>query len=84
MDAEDVLAAEMAAGAEAKNLPIFCVHRDPKSKTLKLFGHKGIDGTPHPFHLCSMQRAIEEGFILDLLKHKYRKAVLDGPGVPHH
>jgi type I restriction enzyme R subunit len=36
---------------------------------LELFGHKGIDGTPHPFHLYSMQQAIEEGFILDVLRN---------------
>ena len=50
--------------AEAKNLSFFAFTATPKAKTLELFGHKGIDGTPHPFHLYSMQQAIEEGFIL--------------------
>ncbi|MDT7764496.1 MAG: type restriction enzyme subunit, partial [Mycobacterium sp.] len=69
VDAEDVLAAEMAARAESKNLSFFAFTATPKAKTLELFGHKGIDGTPHPFHLYSMQQAIEEGFILDVLRN---------------
>ena len=69
IDAEDVLAAEMAARAESKNLSFFAFTATPKAKTLELFGHKGIDGLPHPFHLYSMQQAIEEDFILDVLKN---------------
>jgi len=69
VDAEDVLAAEMSARAESKNLSFFAFTATPKTKTLELFGHKGLDGTPHPFHLYSMQQAIEEGFILDVLKN---------------
>src|SRR6202795_2729872 len=59
----------MAARAESKNLSFFAFTATPKAKTLELFGHKGIDGLPHPFHLYSMQQAIEEGFILDVLKN---------------
>ncbi|OBI29833.1 restriction endonuclease subunit R [Mycolicibacter sinensis] len=69
VDAQDVLAAEMAARAESKNLSFFAFTATPKAKTLELFGHKGLDGTPHPFHLYSMQQAIEEGFILDVLRN---------------
>lgn len=69
IDAEDVLADEMAARAEAKNLSFFAFTATPKAKTLELFGHKGFDGSPHPFHLYSMQQAIEEGFILDVLRN---------------
>lgn len=69
VDAEDVLAAEMAARAESKNLSFFAFTATPKAKTLELFGHKGLDGLPHPFHLYSMQQAIEEGFILDVLRN---------------
>lgn len=76
VDAEDVLAAEMAARAESKNLSFFAFTATPKAKTLELFGHKGISGKPHPFHLYSMQQAIEESFILDVLKNytPYRTA----------
>ncbi|ETT28763.1 type I restriction-modification system, restriction subunit R [Rhodococcus aetherivorans] len=69
VDAEDVLAAEMTARAQAKNLSFFAFTATPKNKTLELFGRKGPDGTPQPFHLYSMQQAVEEGFILDVLKN---------------
>lgn len=70
VDAEDVLAAEITARAESKNLSFFAFTATPKAKTLELFGHKGsLDAKPHPFHLYSMQQAIEEGFILDVLKN---------------
>ena len=69
VDAEDVLAAEIAARAESTNLSFFAFTATPKAKTLELFGHKGPSGRPHPFHLYSMQQAIEEGFILDVLKN---------------
>ncbi|KUI20489.1 restriction endonuclease subunit R [Mycobacterium lehmannii] len=69
VDAEDVLAAEVAARAESTNLSFFAFTATPKAKTLELFGHRGISGKPHPFHLYSMQQAIEEGFILDVLKN---------------
>jgi type I site-specific restriction-modification system R (restriction) subunit len=41
----------------------------PKQKTLELFGRPGTDGLPQPFHVYSMRQAIEEGFILDVLKN---------------
>jgi len=34
-----------------------------------MFGVKQPDGTSKPFHIYSMRQAIEEGFILDVLKH---------------
>lgn len=40
-----------------------------KAKTLELFGRPGEDGLPTPFHTYSMRQAIEEGFILDVLKN---------------
>jgi len=69
LSVEDMLADEMAARAESRNLSFFAFTATPKAKTLELFGHKGVDGLPHPFHLYSMQQAIEEGFILDVLKN---------------
>ena len=66
---ETLLAAEMANRAEAKNLSFFAFTATPKGKTLELFGRENADGIPVPFHLYSMQQAIEEGFILDVLKN---------------
>lgn len=67
--AEDLLAAETKARAEAKNVSFFAFTATPKATTLELFGRPGPDGTPKPFHLYSMQQAIEEGFILDVLRN---------------
>ncbi|OBG87865.1 restriction endonuclease subunit R [Mycobacterium sp. E802] len=70
VDAEDVLTAEMTARAESTNLSFFAFTATPKAKTLELFGHRSsIQSKPHPFHLYSMQQAIDEGFILDVLRN---------------
>lgn len=49
------------------NMSFFAFTATPKFKTLEMFGHKGADGKPAPFHLYSMRQAIDEGFILDVL-----------------
>ncbi len=36
---------------------------------MEVFGQRGPDGKPQPFHLYSMRQAIEEDFILDVLQH---------------
>ncbi|MYT30911.1 MULTISPECIES: DEAD/DEAH box helicase family protein [unclassified Streptomyces] len=68
VDVESVLASEMTERAESENISYFAFTATPKSKTLELFGRKGPDGKPYEFHLYSMQQAIEEGYILDVLK----------------
>jgi type I restriction enzyme, R subunit len=54
------------------NASYFAFTATPKSKTLEIFGepfHEG-DKTKHrPFHSYTMKQAIEEGFILDVLKN---------------
>ncbi len=50
------------------NMSFFAFTATPKFKTLEMFGHEGPDGLPAPFHLYSMRQAIEEGFILDVLR----------------
>lgn len=50
------------------NLSFFAFTATPKHKTLEMFGNKGPDGKPAPFHLYSMRQAIEEKFILDVLQ----------------
>ena len=69
VSAEDILAAETKARAEAANISFFAFTATPKATTLQLFGREGADGTPRPFHLYSMQQAIDEGFILDVLRN---------------
>ncbi|MFD7732238.1 type I restriction endonuclease subunit R [Kitasatospora phosalacinea] len=68
VDVEAVLASEMTERAESENISYFAFTATPKSKTLELFGRKGADGKPREFHLYSMKQAIEEGYILDVLK----------------
>ncbi len=51
------------------NLSFFAFTATPKYKTLATFGQKDANGNPQPFHLYTMKQAIEEGFILDVLKH---------------
>ncbi|GHA39707.1 hypothetical protein GCM10010372_44720 [Streptomyces tauricus] len=68
VDVESVLASEMTERAESENISYFAFTATPKNKTLELFGRKGNDGKPCEFHLYSMQQAIEEGYILDVLK----------------
>jgi type I restriction enzyme, R subunit len=68
-DIEDVLAAEMANRADPKNISFFAYTATPKAKTMELFGRIGESGKPEPFHVYTMQQAIEEGFILDVLQN---------------
>lgn len=69
VDVEDVLAAEMANRADPKNISFFAYTATPKAKTMELFGRVGDSGKPEPFHVYTMQQAIEEGFILDVLQN---------------
>jgi len=69
IDTELLLAAGMEARAGGKGLTYVAFTATPKSKTLELFGRPGADGLPEPFHVYSMRQAIEEGFILDVLKN---------------
>ncbi|MFD4658518.1 type I restriction endonuclease subunit R [Kitasatospora sp. NPDC058444] len=68
VDVESILASEMTERAESENISYFAFTATPKTKTLELFGRKGADGKPREFHLYSMKQAIEEGYILDVLK----------------
>ena len=68
VDVEAILASEMTERAESQDISYFAFTATPKNKTLELFGRKGPDGKPVEFHLYSMRQAIEEGYILDVLK----------------
>lgn len=68
VDVESILASEMTERSESANISYLAFTATPKNKTLELFGRKGPDGKPREFHLYSMKQAIEEGYILDVLK----------------
>lgn len=68
LSGEDKLVEVLAARGDQKNLSFFAFTATPKAKTVALFGTAGPDGNPQPFHTYPMRQAIEEGFILDVLK----------------
>ncbi|MDD4254080.1 MAG: DEAD/DEAH box helicase family protein [Methanofollis sp.] len=51
------------------NVSFFAFTATPKQKTLELFGRKNRYGNFEAFHLYTMQQAIAEGFILDVLEN---------------
>lgn len=68
--AEDVVNEVIASRKRPENVSYFAFTATPKGKTLELFGRPDPEtGLPGPFHVYSMRQAIEEGFILDVLKH---------------
>ena len=67
--AEDVINEVVAGRKRPENVSYFAFTATPKAKTMELFGRPGPDGLPVPFHVYSMRQAIEEGFILDVLRH---------------
>lgn len=68
LTAEDVINTTVASRMRPANVSYFAFTATPKNRTLELFGRKD-DGKPVPFHVYSMRQAIEEQFILDVLKH---------------
>ncbi len=76
VSAEDLLAANMSARAGANGITYVAFTATPKTKTLELFGRRpdpsqpaSSTNLPEAFHVYSMRQAIEEGFILDVLKN---------------
>jgi type I restriction enzyme R subunit len=73
---EDILDAAIAARRVSENVSYFAFTATPKEKTLQLFGRlpnplepASKTNLPAAFHVYSMRQAIEEGFILDVLKN---------------
>lgn len=86
-DDEDRMLDELAAQGHQDNLSFFAFTATPKGKTLNMFGWKDEEGVYHPFHIYSMRQAIEEHFILDVLRnymtynmyYKIIKSIPDDP-----
>lgn len=90
-DLEDKINTIIEGRKMVKNASYFAFTATPKNKTLEMFGKKvpQPDGTvkPEPHYNYSMKQAIEEGFILDVLKYytpvqsyyKLAKTVEDDP-----
>lgn len=76
VSSEDILAARMAGRVNLPGISFVAFTATPKPKTMELFGRRpdpskpaGPGNTPEPFHVYSMRQAIEEGFILDVLRN---------------
>ncbi|MDW5287024.1 DEAD/DEAH box helicase family protein [Alteromonas macleodii] len=76
LTSEDILDATIAARRGSANLNYYAFTATPKAKTLELFGRlpnpdmpASKQNKPEAFHVYSMRQAIEEGFILDVLKN---------------
>lgn len=84
MVAYEELFRSMAKRGRQANLSFFAFTATPKHKTLAVFGRNG-----EPFHRYTMRQAIEEGFIMDVLKNyttyaayfKLLKSCEDDPNV---
>ncbi len=85
-----VVEAQMKKSGRLKNVSFFAFTATPKPKTLELFGRRDENGRFHPFSLYSMRQAIEEKFILDVLRNyttfkvyfALNKRVQDDPNYP--
>ena len=78
---------EMMKRGKQPNLSFFAFTATPKYKTMKVFDEPGPTGEA-PFHLYTMRQAIEEKFILDVLKNyityeAYFRLVQVGDDDPH-
>lgn len=69
LEMDEQIAEELRTQGRQPNLSFFAFTATPKQKTLEIFGTPVPDATPVPFHVYSMRQAIEEGFILDVLKN---------------
>jgi type I restriction enzyme R subunit len=85
---EEALAKAVGARGRQSNLSFFAFTATPKARTLELFGtFNPVEKRYEPFHLYSMRQAIEEGFILDVLRNyttyatfwRIEKAINDDP-----
>ena len=90
MDNEDKINAMMEGRKLLTNASYFAFTATPKNKTLETFGvayEAGDDVKHRPYHVYTMKQAIQEGFILDVLKYytpiasyyKLMKTVQDDP-----
>lgn len=83
----DIIEDEIARSGKQDNVSMIAFTATPKPTTLQLFGSLNEKGKKVAFDLYSMKQAIEEGFILDVLKnyvtyqtyYKINKAIEDDP-----
>lgn len=76
LSTDDILDAAVASRRASSNLSYLAFTATPKTKTLELFGRlpkpeeaPSKTNKPEAYHVYTMRQAIEEGFILDVLKN---------------
>ncbi|RII83258.1 type I restriction endonuclease subunit R [Neopusillimonas maritima] len=92
ISAEDMLDAAVTARSTTEKISYYAFTATPKARTIELFGRvpdpsqpASAENKPQAFHVYSMRQAIEEGFILDVLRNyttydtAWRIAHADGP-----
>ncbi|WP_321421707.1 type I restriction endonuclease [uncultured Methanobacterium sp.] len=68
-EVEEEILKELESFRNLDNISFFAFTATPKAKTLEMFGTMNEIGEFEPFHTYTMKQAIDEGFILDVLKH---------------
>ena len=63
-----IIEAEMTRKGRKANVSFFAFTATPKPKTIELFCERA-NGSKHPFDVYTMEQAIKEGFILDVMKN---------------
>lgn len=66
---DEIIEDEIKSKGDQKNISFFAFTATPKNKTLEIFGTVNAAGDKTEFDLYSMEQAIKEGFILDVLKN---------------
>lgn len=64
----DIIEEEMRRGGRKRNISFFAFTATPKGKTIELFCEREY-GTKEPFDTYTMEQAIKEEFILDVMEH---------------
>jgi type I restriction enzyme, R subunit len=60
---------DLLYGNTGNNISMFAFTATPKDTTMELFGTLGKDGKKEAFHVYSMKQAVEDGSILNPIKH---------------
>ena len=64
----DIIEAEMKRKGHKSNVSFFAFTATPKPKTIEVFCERE-NGTKEPFDIYTMEQAIKEGFILDVMEN---------------
>ncbi|HEX7313865.1 MAG TPA: type I restriction endonuclease [Pyrinomonadaceae bacterium] len=92
IDGDDFIRETIRRQGRQPNVSLYAFTATPKPRTIEVFGTRDATGEARPFHLYSMRQAIEEGFILDVLKnyvsyreyYRFSKQIEEDPELNRH